>query len=465
MLFNSFEFLCAFLPVVFLGYFLLNRKKWTLLADGWLIAASLFFYCFWSWKNLPLFAASIVFNYLLGSALALDKIKMRRKLIVGLGITVNIVALAYFKYSGFLVQTINQAFHSHLSFPDLFLPLAISFFTFQQIEYLINCYRREIRSGNLREYLLFISFFPKLISGPITGYNEIVPQFQQKEKRGLDARNLSWGLFLFSIGLFKKTVISSTIASSAWPAYHAGLTMLEAWGVCLSYTLQLYYDFSGYSDMAIGIALLFNIQLPFNFNSPLRRASLQELWRNWHMSLTRWLTKYLYFPMGGSRVAPARVYFNVFVVFLVCGIWHGSGWGFVVFGAMHGVGMGINRFWRLNALPFLSKRLGRDVQMPYPLGWLLTFGFFSLSLVPFAAPSLKETWVVWKAMFAGPFDAHVKLNWMIGAAVCLMLVLFFPNSQHMPFKRNLKYALFTGVLLLLGVLNITTVSEFIYFQF
>ena len=300
MLFNSYGFIFVFLPITFFIYFYLNHKKLTKASEGFLVCGSLFFYSWWNVAYLPIILSSLVFNYIIGRSLSKSsKNKSKRfskKTILTFGIVFNLSLLGYFKYADFLIENFNLTFDTNAELLQLALPLAISFFTFQQISYLVDSYRQETKEFNFLNYALFVTFFPQLIAGPIVHHKEMMPQFANTRSKVKNYRNIAMGLFIFSIGLFKKVVIADTFAVWATNGFDVAekLGMIEAWVASLSYTFQLYFDFSGYTDMAIGIALLFNIKLPINFNSPYKATSIQDFWRRWHMTLSRFLKDYVY---------------------------------------------------------------------------------------------------------------------------------------------------------------------------
>ena len=280
---------------------------------------------------------------------------------------------------------------TNFSLLKLTLPLAISFFTFQQVAYLIDCYQKDTQEYDFLSYCLFVSFFPQLIAGPIVHHHQMMPQFMRAKNRLLNWNNVVSGLIIFSVGLFKKVAIADTFAVWANIGFSNpdSLSFLSAWGASLSYTFQLYYDFSGYSDMAIGAALLFNIRLPINFNSPYKSASIQDFWRRWHMTLSQWLRDYIYIPLGGNRRGPTITYINLFTTFLLGGFWHGAGWTFIIWGALHGTALTAHRFWS-----------GLGLKMPWLLGWVTTFIFINVTWVFFRAESTDTALVLLAKMFA-----------------------------------------------------------------
>ncbi len=391
MLFNSFEFIFLFLPITFFIYFYLNRKRLTEASKGFLVVSSLFFYSWWNVLYLPLILISMVFNYVIGASLtkAKEQKKVSKKQLLTVGIIGNIGLLAYFKYTDFFIGNLNSAFGSGISLLHLALPLAISFFTFQQIAYLVDSYRGETKEYNFLNYAVFVSFFPQLIAGPIVHHKEMMPQFAKVQNKVVNYKNIALGLFIFSIGLFKKVAIADTFAVWATAGFDTATTLnfFEAWTTSLSYTFQLYFDFSGYTDMAIGAALLFNIKLPVNFNSPYKATSIQDFWRRWHMTLSRFLRDYVYIPLGGNRNGHFATYTNLVATFLIGGLWHGAGWMFIFWGFLHGIAIVIQRIW--NQLGFRLNSI---------LGWFITFNFINISWVFFRAEEWNDALKVLKGM-------------------------------------------------------------------
>jgi D-alanyl-lipoteichoic acid acyltransferase DltB (MBOAT superfamily) len=395
MLFNDPAFIFVFLPLVVLGYFFLGKCKQYSLSKIWLVLASLCFYGYWHIDYLILLIASIACNFLIGRLLhktkenKSDQEAKKRKLILVAGLVINIGLLAYFKYANFFVDNINLISNSNFALEKILLPLAISFFTFQQIAYLVDCYSADTLEYDFLSYCLFVTFFPQLIAGPIVHHKEMMPQFLEKRANQVQWNNIAMGLFIFSIGLLKKVYIADSFAVWANAGFDSGhpLSFFEAWGVSLSYTFQLYYDFSGYTDMAIGAALLFNITLPTNFNSPYKALNIQDFWRRWHMTLSRFLKDYIYIPLGGNRISTLATYTNLFLTFLIGGLWHGAGWTFVVWGALHGAALCLHRAW---------QQLG--FRMHALAGWALTFLFINFTWVVFRANSIQDAFQIWRAM-------------------------------------------------------------------
>lgn len=427
MLFNSFEFIFVFLPIVLLAYFGLNRLNLHQWAKGVLVLASLYFYAFFNTSYLPIIVSSILVNY--GVAVGMRKWDgVTKKVLFGIGLLFNLGMLGYFKYTDFMIENVNALFNTSYTLKNILLPLGISFFTFQQLAFVVDTYKNKGRLPNFLDYCNFVTFFPQLIAGPIVLPEEMLPQFEDKANRNPRAKNLFDGIFIFSVGLAKKVIIADSIAVFANAGYNLDLphyTMAEAWLISLSYTFQLYFDFSGYCDMAIGIGKMFNINLPLNFNAPYRATNFQDFWRRWHMTLNRFLTQYVYIPLGGSRRKEVRVYFNIGIVFLISGIWHGAGWTFVVWGICHGIGVMIHRIWKK-----------KGYSMPSWLGMFITFFFINILWVLFRADNMHEAWVIISSMF----DNH---QLYLSPAYTSHLPSILPNSVNM---MILFFAMLAGVI-------------------
>ena len=492
MLFNSYEFIFLFLPVTFFVYFYLNGLRLTEASKAFLVAASLFFYAWWNVKYLPLILLSMIVNYAIGRELANHKRRNRRynpKVLLGVGVAFNLGLLGYYKYADFFIENLNRALNTHLPLLHLALPLAISFYTFQQIAYLVDSYRGQTKEYDFLNYAVFVTFFPQLIAGPIVHHAEMMPQFAKLRNKVKNYANIALGLFIFFMGLFKKVVIADTFAQWATRGFDVAksLNMTEAWATSLSYTFQLYFDFSGYTDMAIGAALLFNIRLPMNFYSPYKAVNIQDFWRRWHITLSHFLRDYLYIPLGGNRKGRLRTYLNLFVTFLLGGIWHGAGWTFVAWGALHGAALVIHRIWR-----------DLKLKMPKLLGWFITFNFINVAWVFFRAKNFDDAVKVLKGMFGGfpVLDGSLKTSlgflqnigihfghwsktfaheshmgwWILGGFVVTLLL---PNSMQLK-KRFEALQVVPATWWLLGsilgggalmVMSVQEGSEFLYFDF
>lgn len=485
MLFNSIEFIFLFLPIAFIVYFILNKRKLTTAATVWLVFTSLFFYSWWNIAYLPLILVSMIINYAIGIKLGQDSKAPAKKALLTVGMIFNISLLGYFKYSDFFITNINQLFDADFSLLYLALPLAISFFTFQQIAYLIDAYRGETKKYIFLNYCLFVTFFPQLIAGPIVQHHEIMPQFADEEKKKINLQNIAMGIFIFCIGLFKKVVIADTFAIWATKGFDQmeSLTFVEGWLVSLSYTFQLYFDFSGYTDMAMGAALLFNIKLPVNFNSPYKALNIQDFWRRWHITLSRFLTSYLYIPLGGNRKGKVRTYVNIMIIFLVSGFWHGAGWTFIFWGFLHGAASVICRYW--------SKF---NIRMPKWLAWFITFNFVNAAWVFFRATTWSDAMKVLKAMagmngftlppaLASTLASLQQYGVQFGdmaiengnllfvyLLIAFIVILLCKNSMQLleSFKPNWTSSLFitsTIFIIIYVTFKFNRNSEFLYFNF
>ena len=399
MLFNSFPFIFAFLPLALAGFFVLGRRN-PLLAATWLTLASLCFYGWWNPRYVVLLALSMGFNYRAGLALA----QSRSRRVLTFAVVANMALLAYYKYANFFVENLGAALQTQWSLGEIILPLGISFFTFTQIAFLVDAYQGKVREVSFVHYALFVTYFPHLIAGPILHHAEMMPQFARREIYSPNAANLAAGVTLFVLGLAKKVLVADEIGSYVAPFFDAArsgapLTFLEAWCGALAYTFQLYFDFSGYSDMAVGLSLMFGVRLPVNFHSPYKALNIVDFWRRWHMTLSRFLRDYLYVPLGGNRKGPARRYVNLLLTMLLGGLWHGAGWTFVLWGALHGGYLCVNHGWRA-----LRVQLGHDLARSTRWGRALACG------VTFAA--VVVAWVVFRADSVG--TASVMLQGMAG---------------------------------------------------
>ena len=496
MLFNSYEFIFAFVPVTLIVFYLLGRWQQPRIAIAWLVGASLFFYGWWNPAYLGLIIGSILFNYSFGLALSRGHNKNKYFILV-FGIAGNLGLLGYYKYANFFIDNINLLSGINFNVGTIILPLAISFFTFQQITYLVDAYRGETREYNFLHYCLFVTFFPQLIAGPIVHHKEMLPQFGKRSVYAFHHENFSVGITIFVIGLFKKVVIADGISVFATPVFSAAasgttLTFFEAWSGTLAYSFQLYFDFSGYSDMAIGIARMVGIHLPLNFHSPYKATSIIEFWRRWHMTLSRFLRDYLYIPLGGNRKGPSRRYVNLFITMLLGGLWHGAGWTFVLWGGLHGLYLVINHAWekikKMLSLEFNSRSWWSSIPARF-----LTFFAVAVGWVFFRAADFDSAISILHSMFA--FD-HIQLNdafrngliekphrvrnWFI---VLFCIVWLMPNTQQLlaryspslepvegtggklEWKPNLYWACGIIFLAIWAINNMDSISEFLYFQF
>ena len=481
MLFNSYEFIFLFLPITLIVYFTLNRFGKYKLAKGWLVIASLYFYSYFHKSYLILIMASIGVNYLVGNRLSDSKSIIERKIFLILGVLFNVIGLGYFKYYDFFVSNINIVFKTNLPLLHILLPLGISFFTFQQLSFVVDSYYKKHLKYDFLSYCLFVTFFPQLIAGPIVLPTEMLPQFESEENKRVNWENMNRGLYVFSIGLAKKVIIADTISNFANAGFDMmeSLNIVEAWLTSVSYTLQLYFDFSGYCDMAMGIALMFNIVLPINFNSPYKSTNIQEFWKRWHMTLGRFLTNYLYIPLGGNRKGELKTLRNLFIVFLVSGIWHGAGWNFIIWGMLHGICILVHRIWKNS-----GRKLNKFV------GWFITMNLVNIFWVFFRATNLHNAIKVIRGMFEinsliqivknpraileATKDFRELAKGDLGNELNLFLLIFsfivvigLKNSLNK--GKNMKFSFINSVETVLyfwgGVFLMTRVSEFLYFNF
>lgn len=428
MLFNSYEFVFLFLPAVLVGYMALCAMDSGAWSKLWLLAASLFFYGWWNPDFVFLVLTSIVFNYAIGSAILRGR---RGGAWLVAGIVGNLALLGYYKYFSFLIENINLATGWELANPDITLPIGISFFTFTQIAYLVDLRRHVTADRGLLSYGLFVTFFPHLIAGPIVHHRELAGQFELLQR--VSASNLATGLGLFALGLFKKVVIADSLAPYVNDVFStpatSGLTTSSAWFGAFAYSFQLYFDFSGYADMAVGLSRMFGIAMPCNFDSPYKSASIIEFWRRWHMTLSQFIRDYLYIPLGGSRFGRMRHYANLVVVMLCAGLWHGAGWTFVIWGGLHAVMLLANHAWRtwgasrLPAVIINSSAWGR-------LCIVITFVAVTSAWVVFRAESASDAWHILGLMYGGGVDGDGSLPWSV-LVLLLALVWFTPNSQRL----------------------------------
>ncbi len=529
MLFNSYIFILLFLPITLILFFCIGRKGYYRIAIAWLVSASLFFYGFWNPIYLVLILASILFNYSIGvvlsqkRALSDGRHSITRRAFLSFGIIVNLLLLGYFKYFNFFSDNINRFIGSNLPLEEIILPLAISFFTFQQIAYLVDAYRYETGEYNFIHYCLFVTFFPQLISGPIVHHKEMMPQFVEKKIFRLNYEHCAVGITIFFIGLFKKVVLADGIAGYSTPVFDAAeqsfnLTFVEAWGGAMAYSFQIYFDFSGYSDMAIGIARMFGIKLPLNFHSPYKAVNIIEFWRRWNITLSRFLRDYLYISLGGNRKGKTTRYINLMITMILGGLWHGANWTFVAWGALHGIYLVINHAWRT-----IKKSLGYNRTHSSTLGHFLsrtiTFGAVVISWSLFRAESFDGAIQMLRAMvglngFALPEGCLGYLNHFAGLGdylstfglqfmevkyfggiieissliFCFLLVWFMPNTQQFMIRYKPAFEIYRGeiqpwkwawlqweqkpvwvicisIMSVLSILELTHVTEFIYFQF
>ncbi|MCF7970077.1 MAG: MBOAT family protein [Methylococcaceae bacterium] len=512
MLFNSYIFIFIFLPIVLFGFYAIGARSHHRAAIAWLVAASLFFYGWWNPAYLSIILISMLFNYAVGAVLSG---KDKSKLLLALSISINLLVLAYYKYFNFFIENINNLGSTDFNFEKIVLPLAISFFTFQQVAYLIDAYRGETREYNFLSYCLFVTFFPQLIAGPIVHHREMLPQFAKETLYKINYRHLVIGLSIFTLGFFKKSVLADGTSEYVNLSFNlaetsTAITFFAAWAGSLCYAFQLYFDFSGYSDMAIGLARMFGIVLPMNFNSPYKSQNITLFWRRWHMTLSRFLRDYLYIPLGGNRKGKTRQLINLMLTMVLGGFWHGAGWNFALWGFLHGAFLIMHNSWMK-----LSQIFG--VKMPRFIAWWLTFSAVLFAWVPFRATSLDGAFNLWRGMlgingwflpqwmgnYAGYFEqwamehhivfvgifhqvGSVKLMDVLWFVMLFIIAFYLPNtqqfmqryhpvfesSQHykipalkLYWRPSLAWSMMIAFLFVYATLSLTRISEFLYFQF
>lgn len=506
------------MPIVLFVFFQVGKLN-RYVATGWLVIASLFFYGWWNPAYVWLLLASIVFNYAIGLSLSLVSVRDKPRIakwILGIGIAIDLSLLGYFKYANFFIETVGTVSGISWQVETIILPLGISFFTFTQIAFLVDSYRGEVNEVNFLDYSLFVTFFPHLIAGPVLHHKDMVQQFTEQKTYRFNWENLSVGLTIFAFGLFKKVVLADSIApfsNSAFSLAERGgeLSFIEAWGGAFAYTFQLYFDFSGYSDMAIGLSRLFGIKFPINFDSPYKAVNIIEFWRRWHVTLSHFLRDYLYFALGGNRKGTTRRYVNLMVTMLLGGLWHGAGWTFVIWGGMHGFFLIANHAWQE-----CRKRLGQDLRRSTFVGRsfsrMLTFLLVVIAWVFFRSPSTQAALAVLRGMIgmnglrlpirgietlenytkaldawgvsfgnlpAFPDGSTNMIAWVV---VLWVLVWFTPNTQQimadyqpafqnvesnsfLRWRPNFFWTIVTAIIFLYSLKQMGQVSEFLYFQF
>lgn len=487
MPFNSYIFIFLFLPLAIIGYYGLHYFKLNNAAQVFLIGMSIWFVAYVSIQSIAILLISASINYVIVQQMwGINKNEKRKKWLVS-GILINIAILFLFKYMNFFIENVNVVFRSEITFLQLALPLGISFFTFQQIAYLVDSYRQECENYGILEYFVAVLFFPKMVQGPITYLSELIPLLRKEENKYFHYENASKGIYMFAMGLAKKVLIADTLAKLVTP-YYANPDYFNATTtifVMIWYTLQIYFDFSGYCDMAAGIALMFNIELASNFNSPYKADSIDSFWDRWHMSLTRFFTKYVYFPLGGSRKGSVRTYVNIFFVFLVSGLWHGANWTFIFWGVMHGAAKMIDRIGK----KWINK-------IPKYIRMVFTFCFVAFAWSLFRANSIAQAKEMWWQLIRGGYGdisivmtdifnelLEVKILVRLGMGniltaypsvilvvftVFLLYICFFTKNVQERIKewnyKNRTIAII-AILLLWSLISLTEGNAFLYANF
>ncbi len=468
MLFSSHNFIFIFLPITFTVYFILNNINLHKLAKWHLICSSFLFYSYASIDFFPFFLGSVIFNYLFGTLLCkfseTHYIKIK-KITLLLGILFNISLLGYFKYLDFFISNINYVVDKKIPLQHILLPIGISFFTFQLIAYLVDSYRNETKEYSLVNYLLFITFFPQLIVGPIVHHKEVVPQYENTDNKRLNYENISKGLFVFSVGCAKKIFLADALSAWAQEGFNDvyGMSTIDAWFSSISYTLAYYFDLSGYADMAIGLGKFFNINIPINFNSPYKARNFADYWRRWHITLSNFLGDYIFKSIfNNSPRTSIWFYLSVMITFFVSGFWHGAGWNFIVWGLINGVFVSISH---------MMNRANK--QLPYIIAWVLTFAGIIGTRILFVSNSIADSLVVYKRMFSYKFLIFNNLSYSsntqaIYIAIGLIIVFLPKNSidlMNNSYKPTNRYAFYSAALLITTILFMNKPAAFLYFQF
>lgn len=514
MLFNSYLFLLAYLPATVLGFFAIGRFG-KAAGAAWLAGCSLFFYAWWDYRYVLLLLGSICMNYVAGGYIARHAGRTRGRRALTSAVAANLLLLGYYKYADFFITSVNTVLGVDWPILGIVLPIGISFFTFTQIAFLADAYVGKVKEYRFVYYVLFVTYFPHLIAGPVLHHKEMMPQFDEDRNYRPGDANFAIGLTIFAIGLVKKVLLADNLAGYASPVFApqaVNPSFFLAWGGALAYTFQLYFDFSGYSDMAIGLSRLFGVRLPLNFNSPYKSHSVTEFWRRWHMTLSRFLRDYLYIPLGGNRRGEMRRHVNLITTMALGGLWHGAAWNFVVWGLLHGAFLVVNQLW---------QSLSSSVSIAFPprlgrfLGIVLTFLCVVFAWVYFRAPDLAAANRIvigmlggWGAALPEPIMSHLGplkaliegfgvgtylgggakfVETWVWVVACALLAFFAPNTQeimgrfepalpiegHAGFKSasclswrpRRRDAIVVGALLAAGILALSRPTEFLYFQF
>lgn len=501
MLFNSFEFIFYFLPIAFAGYFLLNHVKQYKWANLFLAVMSLYFYGYYKASYIWIILCSIILNYLIHRGFLSKRMnsEWQRKTVLFLGIMANVGILYYFKYFNFALEIIGSLTSKTITFAQIALPLGISFFTFQQIGFVVDSYKKQVPKQDFINYVLFVTFFPQLIAGPIVNHDEMLPQFESLENKNPKSENLYLGARAFIYGLAKKVLIADVIGLAVNWGYQY-YTVMDGFNTALvivMYSLQLYFDFSGYCDMARGLGYLFNIKIPLNFNSPFKSKNLVEFWKRWHMTLGRFFTRYVYIPLGGNRKGFGRSLVNVFIVFCISGIWHGAGWTFVVWGLMHAVVQIVTRlWWKIKEKSNLPKIQNKGLKwMVDTLCTIACFGFVALAFGIFRADNLSQAMhmlqkvtttetckvmpeiasflclkeVSYVLRFLNLDTVNNITLWQMLLFLMVTAVITWGSKNVAETEKEVKVGtgqtLLLGVLFVWSVLSLSNISTFLYFNF
>jgi alginate O-acetyltransferase complex protein AlgI len=467
VLFNSYSFLFAFLPCVLAGWW--GLRAWRHARLAFLTGASWFFYAWWDWRFLPVLILATSVDYVAGRWISSSADEWRRRLLLVTSLTTNVGILAYFKYAGFFFGSLNgigKAVGLSPQLPSLhiLLPIGISFYTFNSMSYTIDIFRRRVEpTRNLLEYTAFVALFPHLIAGPIVRFTDLAGQLERLTPR-LSSEHASRGLFFLSCGLVKKLLIADQLNPYVSRLYgsHAHLGLLTGWAAAVGYSLQLYFDFSGYSDMAVGLAALLGFRFPQNFNSPFKAENISDFWRRWHMSLSSWFRDYLFIPLGGSRQGTRRTIRNLVITMCLAGLWHGAAWTFVVWGLLHGAFLGGHAVLRRVGLTPSSVTLNR----------LITFALVCAAFVVFRSPGLGAAGDVLSSMVglhgldpAARLNALLPLKFGLSVAALLLFVNLAPNTWQIRVEPRIWQGALAGAAAAVAIMTIAQPHPFIYFQF
>lgn len=487
MIFNSYIFVFVFFPLCMLGYFGINACKKYTAAQIFLLLMSLWFYAHFNLNYLLIIVLSIIVNYLFVYLMQKQTNYIIKKIECIVAVIFNVGVLIYYKYFDFIIININMLLNTDYLLTNILLPLGISFFTFQQISYIVDAYRDETKKYGFVQYACFVTYFPQLIAGPIVTHDELIPQFEDVSKKNFRWDSFSCGLFMLALGLAKKVLIADAFAGVVdWGYSCIGeLSTTNALIVILSYTIQIYFDFSGYCDMAIGIGKMMNIDLPINFDSPYKSYTIIEFWNRWHKTLTRFFTKYIYIPLGGSRGGMLKTCRNILVVFFVSGLWHGASWNFVLWGILHGIFMVITRCCK--------KQIEK---IPDVLNWIITFSFVNVAWIFFRASSIKEGFLMIRRVlnmefgtiepqivdaiglsdigkiFEMIFKINIVESYPLASVLIVMVVvlgsvLSGKNAKEymVDFKPTVRHLVITVGLFIICVMSFADMSPFLYFNF
>lgn len=500
MLFNSYIFLFLFLPLCLLGWYGLNAGKQYKLAQAFLAGMSLWFYGYFNVYYLAIIVGSIAGNFFLSFLLKQKNTPFMRKCTLLIGLLFNFGLLFYYKYFDFFLENVNVLFRSDFTLRHIVLPLGISFFTFQQVSFIVDRCLERAPHYSFLNYVTFVTFFPQLIAGPIVFYHEVMPQFEDYTKRIFDRKDFVQGFILFTIGLGKKVLLADTLAVVA----NAGFAKTELLDspstllTLLAYTFEIYFDFSGYSDMAMGLGSMFRIQLPQNFNSPYKACTVKELWQRWHITLSRFFIQYVYIPLGGSRKGKLRKIVNNFLVFFLSGLWHGANWTYVAWGSMQGLLVVLDQLG-LVGIKGREEKGNQKTKWKVPafIGWCYTFGMFVLSLIFFRSESMSKAFIMFRNLFSFKVTGYLpklvgvlelpelyivkealslkfptllypfSILQLLVLLVISIIVLCKPNAKELVLtkQRNTGFALFLTVVFVWSIISFSQVSTFIYFDF